>query len=1160
MTSQTTSNKLEERLLKEDNIFLAISSLNSYVQETKLLSKEDQELLIRLRDIFNEDLINQTIKDVKEQLVKIKDEPDFLFKISVYFKPKKKTNDNIEFRPIHTAKLIDQIAMVSMLQLLVYDIDNTGKLIPSELSRLIPSTFYGNRISYDGKRLFKPWQSQYQKYSSNANNMLYEYSNNMQYKYEVSLDLENFFPSINPRLLFEHIFSFLPLKYSNDETELMKTILCKLLYFEINSLNKTEYEWYLQSGKLNNTVSTTVDKIHNIGLPQGLPHAYFFANLYMLLIKEAYEEAFGGEAVYYVDDSVIFTNKIEEKDSHGDFENKIKKLNSDLNDKEQRLLEKVRQREPNDPSKIFYQYDDSSFSVKVHEPGDSSKSFFTSIQESKKRSGEMYLQKISRETSKTSFDMYTIFSDSDVRVTKSRITALFKAINEEIDDINSKIKQSDNNSSLDVRNYLEKLLRYKKYFKYRMMLLNYIEKDNIEDLIKEITTELKKCNENEITDESTKCNKNDNIDEFFKKYNDDILAVSISFIFERIQDRMDDPKLNIKLKELKKELRSLIYKIHNISNDNSSSKTDVSQVAEEDVDKSKRNLKYSYLMKVFSEYLSPDDETFSLKYKMSISKYDTLYQKIKAKYFYVKSLSTKKKFIRFQDDLEQYLNEDKDKGKNKGHLFASLGLNLIYEWSYFIRSNTDEMERLILNALFSYIFSYNLDDSFNFAKSSRLLISYAEIRILALLRNKQFNLKNFLHKYKNMISENYIVDIDYSLLQVMEHFNTFIRNPKRIDNLILIHKYCYDTWKNGSKYLHFYTLHNQEHAVSLIHSSIEILHSISYFQIKPIDYYVLFAACYLHDISMVTLPEINKFAMEESNGVNNIVDGFCNSISDNNKLNRVDLKMQLVKVYEDMDEYYESIVRDEHARNSASEIRKHSELDFLDETMRDLIAGVSEAHGFDTNDVYNVRSRGKDTLTNEKFIKILLRLSDLLDISRYRISNVVLYHNLKNLNEVSRFHWISHLITKGYRLETVYRSESDRNSGDISENLHSRIANKAIIEKLIINVEVLMSQTTEIENTPNCKNVSGFISNKDEDLKIKILFNQEKCEEKCSFLCRWFMKKNEYLINELVSLKNYLNMLDDNFFQCEIEVHVDVVQDTNISNEVFDYLRDFIEK
>ena len=133
-----------------------------------------------------------------------------------------------------------------------------------------------------------------------------------------------------------------------------------------------------------------------------------------------------------------------------------------------------------------------------------------------------------QETSKTSFDMYTIFSDSDVRVTKSRITALFKAINEEIDHIDSKIKQNDNDSSLEVRNYLEKLLRYKKYFKYRMMLLNYIEKDNIEDLIKEITTELKKCNkketidelkkcnENEITDESTNCNKNDNIDDFSK--------------------------------------------------------------------------------------------------------------------------------------------------------------------------------------------------------------------------------------------------------------------------------------------------------------------------------------------------------------------------------------------------------------------------------------------------------------------------------------------------------------------------------------------------------------------------------------------------------------------------------------------------------------------
>ena len=67
--------------------------------------------------------------------------------------------------------MIDQIAMTAMLQLLVFDIDKNGKLILSEMSRIIPDDFYGNRISIDGKHLFKPWQEQYQSYSSQANTM-----------------------------------------------------------------------------------------------------------------------------------------------------------------------------------------------------------------------------------------------------------------------------------------------------------------------------------------------------------------------------------------------------------------------------------------------------------------------------------------------------------------------------------------------------------------------------------------------------------------------------------------------------------------------------------------------------------------------------------------------------------------------------------------------------------------------------------------------------------------------------------------------------------------------------------------------------------------------------------------------------------------------------
>ena len=47
-------------------------------------------------------------------------------------------------------------------------------------------------------------------------------------------------------------------------------------------------------------------------------------------------------------------------------------------------------------------------------------------------------------------------------------------------------------------------------------------------------------------------------------------------------------------------------------------------------------------------------------------------------------------------------------------------------------------------------------------------------------------------------------------------------------NLILVHKYTCDVWKNGSKHLYFYTLHNQEHAVDLIQNSLKIIRAIDY--------------------------------------------------------------------------------------------------------------------------------------------------------------------------------------------------------------------------------------------------------------------------------------------------------------------------------------------
>lgn len=97
--------------------------------------------------------------------------------VKVYFKPKKMSKDGLEFRPLHTTDLITQIAIVAMLHLFVYEIPEKKdyKLLLSNLSRLIPSDFYGNRVSTKPECLFKSWKKQYQKYNQNSNDALKKY-------------------------------------------------------------------------------------------------------------------------------------------------------------------------------------------------------------------------------------------------------------------------------------------------------------------------------------------------------------------------------------------------------------------------------------------------------------------------------------------------------------------------------------------------------------------------------------------------------------------------------------------------------------------------------------------------------------------------------------------------------------------------------------------------------------------------------------------------------------------------------------------------------------------------------------------------------------------------------------------------------------------------
>lgn len=257
-------------LLSDENIYLSIYSLNSYVFEYNLLNTEDRILYHRLQDKFDARLINGVITRVREQIIELFDKDKYI-EAKVYFKPKKLSeNGELEFRPLHSTGLITQIAIVSMLHLFVYEIpeeeEGDPKLRLSNLSRLIPSDFYGNRVSVKPEYLFKPWKQQYQKYNQNSNDALMKYHTSLEYKYEVTLDLENFFPTINPIIIYRYIINHLPAYLNDEERKMMKRVLQKLLFCKLTTTfdEKTAGQYYKVTKGAGNYDKSNYTRLDNL--------------------------------------------------------------------------------------------------------------------------------------------------------------------------------------------------------------------------------------------------------------------------------------------------------------------------------------------------------------------------------------------------------------------------------------------------------------------------------------------------------------------------------------------------------------------------------------------------------------------------------------------------------------------------------------------------------------------------------------------------------------------------------------------------------------------------------------------------------------------------------------------------------------------------------
>lgn len=1072
--------RLREFILSDQNIYLAIYAVKSYVFDPQLLDREDKELLNSLLDPFNEEIIYRVIEDVKNIVENILDDEHYLFEAQVYFKPKDYDEGELIYRPIHAAQLIQLIAMVAVMHPLIYEIPDSKdnwKLSLSNYSRLIPNNFYGNRVSKRPEELFKKWSEQYKLYTQKANEYFKTYHESKEYKYELKLDLKNFFPSVNPMIVYGILIENMPVTLSNeDDIAVFKAIINKLLVCRVTNLETT-------SAKEKYYGSVSAGGGYTKGIAQGLPQSYFFGNICMIQIAKVFDDVFKGKSVYYVDDSYIYTNEEISDETH--FEEQLNKVNFRIAEMTSRYLRRT-ERDVSIMGEMMCESADEAYGIEVHVGG---KSTYTEIQDSKE--GEIYLRTLSREASQIGADITSTYSEEEDVAMLHRTEALLKSI------------ELERSGELD-KSYSEKLERYYKFFKYRETRLKLKTENNLSvDLFAVLVDNFGE----EKPDNLYECMSENGIgvQKFFENYKHDIWQVAISLLIANTVYEYEHDCI-------REYIRKIIMVAYSM---------EMSEC--------------SYIQKMYEDYLN------AIEIRNTPDYYATLEKQVN------------RKMVRYANMNAAILKE-----KFEGVLLEGLEENILCSFticserfikmSEIVNMNSYRLKRMFLNAVYSKVFKVTLSEDVVLNSYDKKGITYGELRVLVYLRNANCDIRRFLNwKMEPMSAEN-LQNVDYTVFEVLGAYKRYVITPENIDNLIVIHKYTCDVWKNGAKHLYFYTLHNQEHAVDLVKNIIKIVKVFSYLRISNYDFYVLFVACYLHDISMVRIASESDFLLDkgDSEKITTELD-----VKWSASRTTSDTKKAIVETYKAVDNFFEQKIRSKHAKDSAEEIRRRKELDFLDASVRECVAEIAESHMMDTKDIYFVKGDAKSRLISYKFDKILLRFADLLDMSEHRVSKPILNHNIDNMSLVSAFHWVSHLLTEGYTLLSEYDI-------DPSSKRSSNLSPGSITETVTLSIFVNLSQFSKMDSKKcDCGKLSeetlsseGFI--------IELLGDREVCNsDKCNFLCRWFNDKNYYLVKEMQALEAYLDRIPvkERFYNTKIVIKVIVKNPTHISDEQFDVLK-----
>ena len=758
MEQDITNSKLYNKILDERNIFNAIFSMESYIFEKGLLDTEcsvelcnedgeileviannDLELYYALADKHNVELIEKVIKGCQQKIKWIFSQNENLFDVKVYFKLKNYDEGVLNFRPLHTARLIDLICMVSILNCLMYDDDlKKGSRNLSDLSKLLPHNFYGNIPSTDVQYLFHKWQSKYKEYTENVIEHCRVYQKNHNYLTEVCLDIKNFFPSISPSLLYNYIIDKLSSTYKDDLT-VLKMAVTKLLFFNVYEDNVEPWKdcYYPK-----NFVTKKGELYMSCGIPQGLPQSYFFGNLCMIKIKNLLmkDKCFKGDAYFYVDDSVIYFQAELTQES---FNKRIVELNKDLAEWCSQVEKQGTDIAEYVPERYLQFHKALKYQIKFHEDG---KSLFTPIDAADNQFGP--ISNLARETSMSSNLSWNL-DEIDDQVSLDKLEAFNKVISWKIQELKEKAKSNENEGVQNkISSQLKLLRRYKKFFLYRNRLLKIREAGGPNDKMLEDF-------------EKRFLNKSYNLEKWFEQNDEDIFQSEYRLLIQKYSKK--------KAENLRDQIKNFEIEILKVGNKK-----------EED--------RYGYL------YFTKDVCVAVKMKSLSRNIYASLNRWAIENFSGLKELEPEKQMEKFREFMSQ-----------KGSITIYKMMEQGYEgksFTKFVMNSSAEYQRRILNVYFSQIMSVLPSDALTFTKTNSRKFHYTEFRILAFLRNKNFDLEQF-EEFVEHIEDKDIsncMGIDMGLLEVLNKFVTRVRKPEWVDSLIVTHRLIKGLWYNGILY------------------------------------------------------------------------------------------------------------------------------------------------------------------------------------------------------------------------------------------------------------------------------------------------------------------------------------------------------------------------